>query len=347
MYIQRSQRLFQPSTGGHSALHSTLSACPTKTVACEYPPFTIPPSLQSPSGEKGQILLEGITRKISLYHGFWTEFDRDREFDWHVHIDLLPDAKQQLITHLRANGCNITEKNLEDVYSEHMVLDSPNLMGDDPGTRQLGFRSADVSLALRLGGSTHPAWDLGIIAARNQHKGMDFSRYSQLVADRACSYLQGAFVNDAFHDIELEIHPLDSIAFAMDKQGKTIPVRFGATGWPADHLRWRVAFFTNSTLHRVNKCPALQKARTTTWFLGLPGDAVTKTGAKVNVIPIRHKLWNGVRKSWYESRGVKSIEHSLQKDPKDGLMKLKVTATMNPPDKLGGIFVRDFLIQTF
>jgi hypothetical protein len=323
-----------------------LGLCPVSTKTCEYPAFTIPPSLRGPSGEQGQILLEGITKKISLYHGFWTEFDRDRELDWHVHIDLLKNAKQTLITHLRSQGCNITDKNLEDVYSEHMVLDSPNLMGDDPGTRQLGFRSADVSLALRLFGSTHPAWDLGLIAGRHQHKGQDFSKYSRLYADRGCAYLQGAFVNDAFHDIQLEIHPLDSIAFAIDKQGKTLSVRFGDSDWPTNHVRWRVAFFTNSTLHRVNKCSSLQKARTTTWFLGLPSDAVRKAGARVDVVPIRHKLWNGVRKSWYESRGVKSTTHSLQKDPKDGLMKLKVTATMNPPDKLGGIFVRDYLIQT-
>lgn len=335
--------------GSTQLIQDTLGECPIGRKTCEYPQFTIPPSLQGPSGEKGQILLEGVTNKISLYHGFWTDLERDRELDWHVHISLPPDTKQTLMNGLKNSGCVLTEQRFADVYSEHMVLDSPNLMGDDPGTRQLGFRSADVSLPLRLFGSTHPAWDLGLIAARhqNKHRADDFSKYSRLVQDRGCSYLQGAFVNDEFHKIRLEIHPLDSIAFAMEKGGKTIPVRFGTVGWPTNFVRWRVAFFTNSTLHRVNKCSYLQKERTTTWFLGLPSDAVRKAGAKVNVVPIRHKLWNGVQKSWYESRGVKSFSSSLQKDPKDGLLKLKVTATMNPPDKLGGMFVRDFVIQTF
>lgn len=326
-------------------LPDALGECPIGSKDCEYPQFIIPPSLQGPSGEKGQIFLEGVTTKISLYHGFWTEFLRDRELDWHVHINLLPQTKQTLMNYLKANGCVLLEKRFADVYSEHMVVDSPNLMGDDPNTRQLGFRSADVSLPLRLFGSQHPAWDLGLIAARNQHRGQDFSKYSRLVQDGGCSYLQGAFVNDAFHNIQIEIHPLDSIAFAMDKNGKTIPVRANATGWPTNHVRWRVAFFSNSTLHRVNKCSYLQKERTTTWFLDLPSDVIRKAGAKVQVIPIPHKLWNGVKKTWYDSRGVKSFSSGLQKDPRDGVLKLKVTATMHAPDKLGGIVVRDFLIQ--
>ena len=325
-----------------------LGACPVATSDCTYPPLSVPPNLRGPSGEPGQILLEGIAKKISLYHGFWTEFLIDRELDWHVHIDVPNSAKQTLITHLRATGCKVTDKNLEDVYSEHMVLDSPKEMGDDPGTRLLGFRSADVSLSLRLQGSEHPAWDLGLIAARHQHRGQDFSKYSQLYRDRGLVYLQGAFVNDAHHGITLEIHPLDSIAFAIGRDGKTLSTAFGQKDWPDNHVRWRVAVFTNSTLHRVNKCPDLKKERTTTWYLTLPGDAYRSgwTG-KVNVVPIPHKLWNGVRKAWYGSRGVKSVSRALKKDLKDGLTKLEVTVTMNVPDKLSGIWVCDFLIQTF
>jgi len=293
-------------------------------------------------------MLGGVARKVSLYHGFWTEFLIDRELDWHMHIQIPDSTKQTLTRHLKTGGCNITDKNLEDVYSEHMVLDSPELMGDDPGTRLLGYRSADVSLPFRLAGSVHPAWDLGIIAARHQHQGQDFSKYSRLCSDNGFVYLQGAFVNDAYHGLQLEIHPLDSIAFAIDQRGKTIPIRYGDSGWPTNHLRWRVAVFTNSTLHRVNKCSFLQKERKTTWYLPLPSDAY-RNGAKkkVNVVPILHKLWNGVRKVWYESRGVSSIVSGLQKDPRDGLLKLQVTVTMETPDKLGGMFVRDFLIQTF
>jgi len=293
-------------------------------------------------------VLGGVARRVSLYHGFWTEFLIDRELDWHIHIRIPNSTKQTLINHLRTTGCNITDKNLEDVYSEHMVLDSPELMGDDPGTRLLGYRSADVSLPFRLGGSAHPAWDLGIIAARHQYRVQDFSKYSQLCDDHGYVYLQGAFVNDAHHGLEPEIHPLDSIAFALDRFGKTIPISYDDSGWPTNHVRWRVSVFTNSTLHRVNKCSFLQKERKTTWYLKLPSDAYGK-GAKrkVDVVHIRHKLWNGVRKAWYESRGVSSFVSGLQKDPRDGLLKLEVSVTMKTPDQLGGMFVRDFLIQTF
>ena len=38
----------------------------------------------------------------------------------------------------------MTAKNLEDFYSEHMVLDSPNLFGDEPVTPLLGYRSAGM-----------------------------------------------------------------------------------------------------------------------------------------------------------------------------------------------------------
>jgi hypothetical protein len=326
--------------------HVGLGRCPVATHDCLYPPLSVPPSLRGPSGEPGQILLGGTAKKISLYHGFWTEFLIDRELDWHVHIDVPNSTKQTMITHLRATGCNVTNKHLEDVYSEHMVLDSPELMGDDPATRLLGYRSADLSLPFRLGGSTHPAWDLGLIAARHQHRGQDFTKYSQLCNDRGYTYLQGAFVNDAYHGVLLEIHPLDSIAFAIDKGGRTIPVRYGDNAWPNNQVRWRVAVFTNSTLHRINKCSFLQKERTTTWYLALPTDAY-RSGKKVDVVPIPHRLWNGVRKAWYASRGVRSVGRTLAKDPTDGLMKLKITVTMNAPDKLGGMWVCDFLIHTF
>jgi len=335
-----------PSLAGE-AIAAGLAECPAVTRDCSYPPLSVPPSLRSPSGEPGQILLGGVAKKVSLYHGFWTEFLIDRELDWHVHIDLPSSTKRTLITHLGAAGCRITAKNLEDVYSEHMVLDSAELKGDDPATRYLGYRSADVSLPFRLEGSQHPAWDLGLIAARHPHRGMDFSKYSKLCKEGGYTYLQGAFVNDAYHGIQLEIHPLDAIAFAMDKDAKTLSTEFGERDWPSDQVRWRVAAFTNSTLHRVNRCLYLQKERVTKWFLALPGDAY-RSGhtARVDVIPIPHRLWNGVRKVWYGSRGVKSVSRALTKDPRDGLTKLEVTVTMNAPDKLGGMWVCDFLIRT-
>jgi hypothetical protein len=345
MYLLLNEGLGQTRRSALGASPLGLGKCPTYVGDCQYPLLSVPPSLRGPSGEPGQILLGGIAKKISLYHGFYTEFLQDRELDWHVHIDVPKDMKQTLVSHLRATGCEVTDKNLEDMYSELMVLDSPKTFGDDPATRLLGYRSADVSLPFGLRGSEHPAWDLGLIAARKQYKGQDFSKYSQLCTNKGFVYLQGAFVNDAYHGVLLEIHPLDSIAYATDKFTKTISVKFGHKDWPTNFVRWRVAVFTNSTLHRINKCPYLQKERTTTWFLDLPSDFYNQSKTpRLKLLP--HKLWNGVSKSYYYHRGVKSFTHNLETDPRDGRKKFKVSVTMKPPDKLGGIFVRDYFIQT-
>ncbi len=106
------------------------------------------------------------------------------------------------------------------MYSELMVLDSARTFGDDPGTRNLGYRSADVSLPFGLQGSEHPVWDLGLLAARKAGTGVNFSKYSRLCEHHGYVYLQGAFVNDTYHGVLLEIHPLDSIAYAIDKYHK-------------------------------------------------------------------------------------------------------------------------------
>ena len=158
-----------------------------------------------------------------------------------------------------------------------------------------------------------------MIAARNQQWGsQDFSKYSQLCTHKGFVYLQGAFVNDAYHDIQLDIHPLDSIAYAIDKYNKTISVNYGHRDWPSNFVRWRVAAFTNSTLHRINKCSYLQKERTTTWYLDLPSDYYneSKTPRLKSLLP--QKLWNGVSKVNYDHRGVKSFTHNLETDPRDG-----------------------------
>ena len=152
MYLRTREPIGETLSNVAPEFQFGLGRCPVPTRDCSYPPLSVPPSLQGPSGEPGQILLGGVAKKVSLYHGFWTEFLIDRELDWHMHIQIPNSTKQTLIRHLRATGCNITAKNLEDVYSEHMVLDSPELMGDDPGNRLLGYRSADVSLAFRLSG---------------------------------------------------------------------------------------------------------------------------------------------------------------------------------------------------
>lgn len=230
-----------------------------------YPLLPIPPAFRSPSGEEGQILLDGICMRISLFHG-----RVDDEADWHVYIDPDPSVWQTLGPFLRERGVEVANNDLGVLYCELMVVDRHrNPLFDE------FFDSADVTLPFRLSkaGSEHPAWDLGLFASDNQGKDHDFSKHSQLVKDGGRVYLQGPFVNDAGHDTRVEMHPLDSIAFAMDKAGKTIAARPGQAGWPERYVKWRVAAFANSSFHRINNEAYLKKERTTTWFLDLPGAA--------------------------------------------------------------------------
>jgi hypothetical protein len=49
----------------------------------DYPLLPIHPDFRGPSGEQGQILLDSIVFKVSLFHG-----KIDDEADWHVYIRL-------------------------------------------------------------------------------------------------------------------------------------------------------------------------------------------------------------------------------------------------------------------
>jgi hypothetical protein len=354
----------------------------TGAVLAQYPLLPVHPSYRGPSGEPGQIILAGAVKKVTFFHG-----GVDDEADWHVYIDLEPKATTDLhsylwgrgYTFINNNDCNKKEDcNLDTIYSEVMVCDRHRSTSTDEF-----FYSADVTLPFLLSDPEkpkvllgdllsewkvgHPAWNLGLIVMHSQGiiegSSRDFSEYSQLDGGRAL--LQGAFVEDGAHRVcippllscdkahaktmVLEIHPLDSIAFAMNEAGGTIPAKRGQPGWPTRYVKWRVAFFTNSKYHRIDGESYLKKERTTTWYLDLPEDAYNSWGASNVTIDFqdqRQQLWDGSRNSWYALRGVKSYaEPSIVIDPKDGKKKLKVSATMNIPDNWGGRMVHDYVIR--
>jgi hypothetical protein len=163
----------------------------------QYPPLAVHPDYQGPSGEPGQIKLDGIVTKVSLFHG-----RSDDEADWHCYIDLSPKASTELSDYLRARGLNVDAAKLDILYSELMTLDKYKFTWFDDK-----FYSADLTSSFLLfkPGSAHPAWDLGVKAIDNQGTEHDFSSFTKLIGARA--YLQGPLVNDADHGTRVEIHP--------------------------------------------------------------------------------------------------------------------------------------------
>jgi hypothetical protein len=94
----------------------------------------------------------------------------------------------------------------------------------------------------------------------------------------------------------------------MDQSGRTLSARPGRAGWPTDVVRWRVAVFANSSLHRLNDESFLKRRRTTTWFLDPPGPPAQ--GSLGGTIPLPTtlefeerpiRLWNGDREEFYDS----------------------------------------------
>jgi hypothetical protein len=297
-------------------------------------------------------MLDGIVTRVTLFHG-----KKKNEADWHVYIALAPDTSLRLADFLSARGTSVKATDLSIMYCELMVLD----LHKDPWVGFNEFYSADVTLPLNLYeiNVEHPAWEFGYHAVEDKGS-HEFSKNSRLIGGRA--YLQGAFVNDSAHGVRVEIHPLDSIAFAMDQSGTTLWAKQPSQCWPASYVKWRVAVFTNSNFHRINKESYLKKERTTTWYLELPNNAYeTSTGLirpivdeqpglpgpyVIHVEEQRQRLWDGARKIWYSGRGWSTFPSwELAVDPRDGRKKLKVTSTMKIPDNFGGIAVCDYVIS--
>ena len=101
-------------------------------------------------------------------------------------------------------------------------------------------------------------------------RGLAATNGSRLTLSGARVSLQGPFVNDAAHGFRPEIHPLDSIAYALAADGTPIAVSADDSRWPESRLTWRVAVFTNSTFHRIHIADYLEQDRTITWLLELP-----------------------------------------------------------------------------
>jgi hypothetical protein len=195
-----------------------------------YPLLPVDPAYRSPSNAPGQILLDGIVKNIRLFHG-----SSDEEADWHVYIDPAFSTSRTLQSYLAARGINAPIAALDPIYSEVMVTDRHRRTWFDEF-----YYSGDVTRIYRLSkpGSAHAAWDLGLIAMNDQGVTHDFSTYSRLVADGGRAYLQGPFVQDDAHDQEvtIEIHPLESMAFAMDETLRTLAAKYGEPGWPARYV---------------------------------------------------------------------------------------------------------------
>lgn len=299
-----------------------------------YPLLPVPGKYQGPSGEIGQILLSGRATKVTAFHA-----PIDDEADWHVYLDLPATTSADL----RAATNPPVANAFDHIYCEVMVLDDWTMptFGDDK------FFSADVSRAFRLTkpGSASSAWDLMLQAIDNQGTNQDFSAMSTLIGGMV--WMQGPFVRDTGHsDFRPEIHPLDSIAFAMDSTGKTVSALPGEAGWPKGSITWRVAWFANSRIHRINNEAYLRKPRTTTWLLppprgiGLNGVEVTERKIELLDVP-RHDR--------YVSRGLSSgpsweLVNPNPLNPSPIKATLKVTATMEKPTKYGGLLVRDYTV---
>jgi hypothetical protein len=233
-------------------------------------------------------VLTGSASKIEVFHAATND-----ELDWHACIRLdcavrdrssatsspMPRGAKtahQLVP--GGPGLPLTKADLDLVYCEWMVADGyDNLFLDEK------FFSADLTRILLL---NRAAWDLGAEAAEDQNAfsgaTADATDESQLCRRNARVSLQGAFVNDRKHGFTVEIHPLDSLAYALDARG--IPLSIGPEDreWPTRMITWRVAAFTNSTFHYIRQADYLKKERATTWYLPLPSEAA-QPGAVVTV----------------------------------------------------------------
>ena len=314
----------------------------------DYRVLPVHPDFRGPSGEQHQIEVDGLVNRVTLFHG-----RADEEFDWHVFLSLEPADARRIGRFLRANGQSIPDGKVAELYSELMLVDDWHRRAVTwppwQGSFQRKYDTADLThpLSLQKAGSAHPAHDLAEEAADEPGDSKDLSGSSRLASQRGRVYMQGLLVLDVGHpDPSVEIHPPDSIAFALDASGRVLAVSEGAAGWPARTVKWRVAWFGNSTHHRVNDESPLQQERTTTWYLPLPGEAALDTSAPIEITTEPLSLWDSKNDDWYDSRGVSTIESARQAiDPRDGRRRLRLSATMQVPQNRGGIVVRDYVVQ--
>jgi hypothetical protein len=319
-----------------------------------YLKMPVPVELRSPSREEAQILVDGICRRIGLFMG-----KSDDELDWHIYpiLDDAVRARLQRIGRLR-----------DTLFCEWMVVNrwESELIG-----RQWWSNDMDGILSLRWPlDNAHPgaetaseywSWE------ENDHQGGSTETVAALDQRRGNSaiiggrvYLQGAFVTDQPTDDEdhnhLEIHPLDSIAYAKDAGGTVLAARPTEADWPDSTVVWRVGAVSNANFHRINSCGFVQKERTTVWYLALPAGSFQST-VSVTVTDQRPGYWDSKTNTRRNGRHVKSVNvdppadgqprgyRAFPVDPSDGRHKLRVEITMMEPDDWGGLFLRDFTIR--
>ena len=241
---------------------------------CVFQKMPVPAQFRAPSGEEAQILLDGIAERVSLFMG-----SRDDELDWHVY----PRLDEATKAALREVGP------LEDnkLWCEWMASDHSH---DETLGRQWWSSDMDNVLLLRQlpnqrGATASEHWSL----EEDDAQGDSSTTVAEIDDDQTRSnsgiiggrvYLQGPFVRDrgsigpfqGNHD-HLEIHPLDSIAYARQTDGTVIAARPTETSWPDRSVQWRVAALANSAKHKINGCGFLKQDRTTVWYLALPNHA--------------------------------------------------------------------------
>ena len=321
-----------------------------------YPPLPLPKALRSPSGEPGQAVLAGMATKVSVFHG-----GTDDELDWHIYVRPDDADRRRLFSHLLEHGRGaraigfppraLTESDLEQLACEWMVLD-----GYDNSLFDEKFFSADVTTALML---AKPAWDISAEAADDQNisgSTEDATNDCRLTERRARVYLQGPLVNDRAHSFKVEIHPLDSVAYALDERGEPLAIAPGSTSWPAARIHWRVAAFTNSSFHRINGADYLKRDRTTTWHLPVPtgvrspsrGVLTVSNPGFLNVARSKGGLDDRrpTNSDRYESYGVVRQSANLAPNPHGRGTVLTVSVTMaQPHDRWGGMFLGDYIVR--
>lgn len=321
---------------------------PLGVLSRKYPPVPFPPALRSPSGEPGQAILAGTAREIKVFHGGVAD-----ELDWHVYIEPDPEDREMLASHLRdhAKGAESLSGLKSDegpnlAYAEWMVLDGYKYTLTDDR-----FYSADLTRVLDL--PVESAWSYSVRAGKQQSVSQPANN-SGLVRLDAWVYLQGPLVNDSAHGFRLEIHPLDSIAYAFDPStGMPLSIDESHRLWPRTSVTWRVAAFTNSTIHRIAKADYLRKVRTTTWYLPLPRNArgivptVTARFPGFENHPLRHGT-SGLTNKRHTTRTPYSSyrvqAHSCRIVNQRGVPKLKVTISMKEPNTWGGMFLGEYTV---
>ena len=201
----------------------------TRCGGANYLKVAAPVELRSPSREEAQVMVSGIASRVKLFMG-----RSDWELDWHVYLDLEEDVK----TMLRRAG-PLPSSGL---YCELMGIDR---WEDEIFGRQWWSSDFDGAFSLRWplpngrSGAETASEHWSLVADDDQGTntpvadGSDPGSRTNAAIVGARVYLQGPLVNDNPTDTEdhnlLEIHPLDSIAYAKDA---TRAVPHGQTDGP-------------------------------------------------------------------------------------------------------------------